>query len=410
MGCIKLEHIERGYLKKIVFSSGSAVERSGNASKKRLKTYRFAYNGMEADGEVSGNGNSYTTQFRQYDPRLGRWKSLDPLKGKYPWMSPYVAFNNNPAVYIDPLGLEGKPGKSKYESGTTRNGGFCDGCKPKRREYNEKAGGFSPSEFESKLPKTAPDNDQYVINYPDEERKGYSRSITYTFDENSGVWNREEDIIGMGVRRTTVEGAVEDYIVLMDYMGKPDGEFSISGNGGIGVEQKPIVTDWGKKTDPKKDGSVPASGITGSEITENSPTPDNVVDEPDDTDNNDDTGNTDTEVSSEGDSGEIFAAITLATLILENAVPVSDVTKGFLAGLKVFSKANGALGALTNGADVVSDIVEGTVDAHTVANGVEATAYAVGTGLLFSPFAPVGGAVLIVTAVVDLVHWIIWQE
>ena len=46
--------------------------------------YRYAYNGMELDNEVSGDGNSYTTEFRQYDPRLGRWKSLDPLMAKYP--------------------------------------------------------------------------------------------------------------------------------------------------------------------------------------------------------------------------------------------------------------------------------------------------------------------------------------
>ena len=69
--------------------------------------YRYAYNGMEQDEEVSDAGNSYTTEFRQYDPRLGRWKSLDPLKGKYPHMSPYAAFNNNPVFFIDPLGLEG---------------------------------------------------------------------------------------------------------------------------------------------------------------------------------------------------------------------------------------------------------------------------------------------------------------
>ncbi len=69
------------------------------------QNYRFGYNGMELDNEVKGNGNSYTTEFRQYDPRLGRWLSLDPLMSKFPWMSPYAAFNNNPIFYTDPLGL-----------------------------------------------------------------------------------------------------------------------------------------------------------------------------------------------------------------------------------------------------------------------------------------------------------------
>ncbi|WP_343631147.1 RHS repeat-associated core domain-containing protein [Fluviicola sp.] len=74
--------------------------------------YRYGYNGMEKDKEMHGEGNSYTTEFRQYDPRLGRWLSLDPLMGEFPWMSPYVAFDNNPILYIDPYGLEStsKPG------------------------------------------------------------------------------------------------------------------------------------------------------------------------------------------------------------------------------------------------------------------------------------------------------------
>ena len=103
--------------------------------------YRFGFNGMEVDNEVSGNGNSYTTQFRQYDPRLGRWKSLDPLMAKYPGMSLYVAFNNNPIYFVDPLGLEGdKPGKTKYESGTTRGGGFCADCNTTRRTTRSEKG------------------------------------------------------------------------------------------------------------------------------------------------------------------------------------------------------------------------------------------------------------------------------
>ena len=72
-------------------------------------SYRYAYNGMEHDDEVTSEfGNSYTTEFRQYDPRLGRWKSLDPLMVKYPSMSPYCAFNNNPVYFVDPDGREGQ--------------------------------------------------------------------------------------------------------------------------------------------------------------------------------------------------------------------------------------------------------------------------------------------------------------
>ena len=72
--------------------------------------YRYAYNGMEQDEEVSDAGNSYTTEFRQYDPRLGRWKSLDPLMAKFPWQSPYCAFDDNPVFYVDPYGLASEGG------------------------------------------------------------------------------------------------------------------------------------------------------------------------------------------------------------------------------------------------------------------------------------------------------------
>lgn len=58
---------------------------------------------------MKGDGNSYTTEFRQYDPRLGRWASLDPMMANYSSMSPYCAFNNNPVYFTDPLGLEGEP-------------------------------------------------------------------------------------------------------------------------------------------------------------------------------------------------------------------------------------------------------------------------------------------------------------
>jgi RHS repeat-associated protein len=65
---------------------------------------RYGFNGMEKDDEISGSGNSYTTEFRQYDPRIGRWWSVDPEKEALPWQSPYVAMNNSPIQFNDPEG------------------------------------------------------------------------------------------------------------------------------------------------------------------------------------------------------------------------------------------------------------------------------------------------------------------
>ena len=70
-----------------------------------LTYYRYGYNGMEKDDEVSQEGNSYTTQFRQLNVRIGRWFSMDSLKAKFPWQSPYVSMDNNPIFLVDPSGL-----------------------------------------------------------------------------------------------------------------------------------------------------------------------------------------------------------------------------------------------------------------------------------------------------------------
>lgn len=74
---------------------------------------RYGYNGMELDNEISGNGNSYTTEFRQYDPRLGRWKSLDPLMAQFPWQSPYCSMDNNPISLVDPTGQAAEDGENE---------------------------------------------------------------------------------------------------------------------------------------------------------------------------------------------------------------------------------------------------------------------------------------------------------
>ncbi len=69
-----------------------------------LSDYRFGYQGSEMDNEHKGDGNSYTTFFRQHDPRLGRWFSMDPEFAAFPSKSPFMSNSNNPIIFIDPLG------------------------------------------------------------------------------------------------------------------------------------------------------------------------------------------------------------------------------------------------------------------------------------------------------------------
>ena len=77
--------------------------------------FRYGFNNMEADDEVKGEGNSYTTEFRQYDPRLGRWLSLDPLISEYPAISAYVFSLNSVLLYNDKGGDRPLPVQDTYK-------------------------------------------------------------------------------------------------------------------------------------------------------------------------------------------------------------------------------------------------------------------------------------------------------
>jgi RHS repeat-associated protein len=48
----------------------------------------------------------YTTEYRLYDTRVGRWLSVDPLFEKYVGMSPYNYCMLNPVMMVDPDGRE----------------------------------------------------------------------------------------------------------------------------------------------------------------------------------------------------------------------------------------------------------------------------------------------------------------
>jgi RHS repeat-associated protein len=153
---------------------------------------RYLFNGMEHDGEVSGDGNSYTTEFRQFDPRLGRWKSLDPLMHMFPSLSPYVAFDNNPIYYIDPYGLSaGEPEKID-------------------RTGNDPNSGSEKAERQSQVQKLLLDGvrlNDIVFVYKDfEGANGKTGDLTYTYKTNPGKAQNVDEYYSHGNQQGVMRG------------------------------------------------------------------------------------------------------------------------------------------------------------------------------------------------------------
>ena len=68
--------------------------------------YRYFFNGQEADNEVLGEGALHAFEYRMNDTRIGRFWSVDPLAGKFPWNSTYAFAENSPIGYLELEGLE----------------------------------------------------------------------------------------------------------------------------------------------------------------------------------------------------------------------------------------------------------------------------------------------------------------
>ena len=101
------------------------------------------------DNEVSGSGIQYDYGFRIYNPRIGKFLSVDPLAKDYPWYTPYQFAGNMPIWAIDLDGLESvapmKPGENK-------NGVFTTAVDNTRAGYTE--------EYLSNRNNSAPSNGQ----------------------------------------------------------------------------------------------------------------------------------------------------------------------------------------------------------------------------------------------------------
>jgi RHS repeat-associated protein len=155
--------------------------------------YRFGFNGKEKDDEVSGSGNQYDYGFRIYNPRIGRFLSVDPLFKSYPWYSPYQFAGNNPIRFID---LDGKETEDPQNEKHDDNGGVPTAPK----DYDRPIKDAFQSDFDEKVKvpiENNPVSKEGLKDYLDTELKGeggneYTNRIALVRGVASQVSNEAE--------------------------------------------------------------------------------------------------------------------------------------------------------------------------------------------------------------------------
>jgi RHS repeat-associated protein len=136
---------------------------------------------MNQDVNSLGDGSLYPTEFRMFDPRLGRWMSLDPLMDQFPWMSLFVGMDNNPISLTDPYGLNTIEKDTPAEGGGGSGG---EGDKPKPDGSKQLKTKPKWWKFWSKLKKMTEDNSEPPLN----DNTDYTFRTKNEGDENSDIF------------------------------------------------------------------------------------------------------------------------------------------------------------------------------------------------------------------------------
>ncbi len=87
-------------------TDGRVVLTGNEISSDMVNKYKFS--NREYQDELGLN--TYAMDFRQYDPSIGRFNSMDALSERNYSSSPFAFAHNNPIYWTDPSGLDGIPG------------------------------------------------------------------------------------------------------------------------------------------------------------------------------------------------------------------------------------------------------------------------------------------------------------
>ena len=203
--------------------------------------YRYGFNGKENDNEVKGEGNQQDYGMRVYDPRLGRFLSVDPITKQYPWLTPYQFASNRP---IDGIDLDGKEWSVATADGATT-------FTVKIKVYNE-SGTLKTAEEVNRLLNGGLDKHGNKI-------QGYKNFAEESFNKDFG-----SDKFRLKIQFELMQGPSCDYdannefqLILRETTSKDNGDGTVSYSGGatyVGRTQKnhmysTLVVDGTKVSD-----------------------------------------------------------------------------------------------------------------------------------------------------------------
>ncbi len=147
--------------------------------------YRFGFNDKENLNDVKGVGKLQDYGMRIYDPRLGKFLSIDPIGNNFPWNSPYTFAENR---VIDGIDLDGKEW-SKTVSYDIRTGQFNVDFKTKIQVIDASRCESSVEENQKSIIKSQEQFSQTYTQFDKDKNINYSAQLEYEFVDANKVGN-----------------------------------------------------------------------------------------------------------------------------------------------------------------------------------------------------------------------------
>jgi RHS repeat-associated protein len=128
-------------------------------------SYRYGFNGKEKDDEINpeGDGDGYDYGARIYDPRLGKFMSVDAVAGAAPHMTPYRFGFDSPISYFDADGNYEAVGKTTAKQDQAISKEASKEAKAHKGKYGDLVKSLTAAKVQENIAKI----DEYVKNAKD---------------------------------------------------------------------------------------------------------------------------------------------------------------------------------------------------------------------------------------------------